>query len=54
VKLFADQSALHINKTNENGVNATESNHLFGAVEIAWPGHSEAPKEIGHDQSFPI
>jgi hypothetical protein len=54
VKLFADQSALHINKTNENGVNVTESNHLFEAVEIAWPGHSEAPKEIGHDQSFPI
>ena len=25
VKLFADQSALHINKTNENGVNVTKS-----------------------------
>jgi len=45
VKPFADQAALHINKTNENGVNVTGSNHLFEAVEIAWLGHSEAPKK---------
>ena len=45
VKPFADQAALHINKTNENGVNVTGSNHLFEAVEIAWLGHCEAPKK---------
>jgi hypothetical protein len=45
VKPFSDQSALHINKTDKNGVNVTGSNHLFEAVEIAWLGHTEAPKK---------